>query len=471
MAKIGVKSSEHIMREGTLKKKKYERKEKIEIILCESKKIGEEKKKRLGEELKKENIKIIRHDERGVRIMGEIKDIERVFGIEFNEYETKEGEKYRGYEGVPTVYEYIHDNIEAIIGLSNEKIAETLIKTNARKIMEKQTVDNEIKEQVDIKKFYTPLDLANLYKFPKTAIIKGRNVVLDGAGQNVAIIQLGGGYLQSDLNKYFKSLGIPIPRVIPLSVDGAVNSPGTNLLFDKETTLDIEVVGSIVPKSTILVYFTQNTSIGIYDAIYDAAFNPKYPTSIISFSYEIPEPILSGALLNGYNNLLVKCRAKGINFFCGSGDRGYTDGITVNRAVATFPSTSPNVVSCGGTTLTSTSTTIISEVVWNNDPSTSATGGGISAYFGKPPYQAPYAVPLNPNNRLRGRGYPDVSAHANPSIGFLNKLLYTYCSQGNYCLNDITVGNNGLYFAHKSWDACTGLGSPNGMKIYNAMNK
>src|SRR3989338_8628454 len=134
MAKIGVKSSEHIMREGTLKKKKYERKKKI------------------------------RHDERGVRIMGEIKDIERVFGIEFNEYETKEGEKYRGYEGVPTVYEYIHDNIEAIIGLSNEKIAETLIKTNARKIMEKQTVDNEIKEQVDIKKFYTPLDLKYLFK-------------------------------------------------------------------------------------------------------------------------------------------------------------------------------------------------------------------------------------------------------------------------------------------------------------------
>ena len=334
-------------------------------------------------------------------------------------------------------------------------------------------------------------------------------MVLNGANQNVAIIELGGGYLQSDLNKYFNYLGVPIPKVIPLSVDGAVNSPGTNIELDKETTLDIQVVGAIVPKSTILVYFAPNTSIGIYDAIYDAAFNKKYPTSIISFSYEIPENILSGSLLNAYNNLIFNCRAKGVNLFCGAGDRGYTDGVSVNRAVATFPSTSPNAVSCGGTTLTSTATTIISEVVWNNNPNTSATGGGVSSYFGKPPYQAPYAVPLNPNNRLRGRGFPDVSAHANPengyliyfqgnfeivggtsastplwaglttrlnqsfggSIGFLNKLLYRYCSQGNYCLNDITVGNNGLYVAHKSWDPCTGLGSPDGIKIYNAMHK
>ena len=56
-------------------------------------------------------------------------------------------------------------------------------------------------------------------------------------------------------------------------------------------------------------------------------------------------------------------------------------------------------------------------LVWNNDPTTSATGGGISAYFAKPTYQN--SVSFNLNGK---RGVPDVSANADPDTGY--ELIY-----------------------------------------------
>ena len=44
------------------------------------------------------------------------------------------------------------------------------------------------------------------------------------------------------------------------------------------------------------------------------------------------------------------------------------------------------------------------------------------------------------------------------AAGFVNPLLY----QNPKDLRDITQGNNGGFAAQAGWDACTGLGSPNG---------
>ncbi len=62
---------------------------------------------------------------------------------------------------------------------------------------------------------YTPLQIAKAYSFPSGT----------GAGQTIAIIELGGGYMQSDLQTYFKSLKLATPKVIAVSVDGAQNQP------------------------------------------------------------------------------------------------------------------------------------------------------------------------------------------------------------------------------------------------------
>ena len=53
------------------------------------------------------------------------------------------------------------------------------------------------------------------------------------------------------------------------------------------------------------------------------------------------------------------------------------------------------------------------------------------------------------------------------SLGYLNPTLYQNYQallQDN-AFNDITQGNNGAYSAGPGWDACTGLGSPNGSNL------
>jgi kumamolisin len=52
-------------------------------------------------------------------------------------------------------------------------------------------------------------------------------------------------------------------------------------------------------------------------------------------------------------------------------------------------------------------------------------------------------------------------------VGFLNPLIYAATVESSF--NDITVGGNDGYNAGKGWDACTGLGSPNGAKLLQAL--
>jgi kumamolisin len=150
---------------------------------------------------------------------------------------------------------------------------------------------------------------------------------------------------------------------------------------------------------------------------------------------------------------------------------------------------------------------IASEVVWNDDPQRSAGGGGISDHFDLPSYQSSAGVPVsaNPGGR-KGRGVPDVSGDADPQsgyvvrvdgqqlviggtsavaplwaglvalanqklgrpVGFLNALLYS-SAKVRATMRDITSGNNGAYAARAGWDACTGLGSPDGAKLVAAL--
>ena len=87
---------------------------------------------------------------------------------------------------------------------------------------------------------------------------------------------------------------------------------------------------------------------------------------------------------------------QGVTFTVAAGDSG---------APAEYPSSSPDVLSVGGSTLRLTSSgAYSSESVW------SGGGGGSSRYEGLPSYQAGLGV--------TNRGTPDVSYDANPSTGF-----------------------------------------------------
>jgi hypothetical protein len=105
----------------------------------------------------------------------------------------------------------------------------------------------------------------------------------------------------------------------------------------------------------------------------------------------------SGTQLSWDSYLLTPAGHSGVTFLVASGDSGVTE----------FPSSSPNAVGVGGTTLTLTaSNTLLNETAWTG------SGGGISKYEAPPPYQNGFA-PLGST----GRTTPDVAYDADPNSG------------------------------------------------------
>jgi len=319
-----------------------------------------------------------------------------------------------------------------------------------------------------------------------------------------------------------KVLGGDTPTITDVVVQGPGNDPGPDTTASSnqgdstgEVMLDMCVVGSVAPGASIFMYFTEFTSQGWVDAL-NQAITDQNQIAVISISYGNPEDDPQGAWtsmgVQNVNLAVQAAAAKGITICCASGDDGSNDG-DPPVAHVDFPASSPFVLGVGGTTLVAssgTAPTIQSETVWNEVlHSEGATGGGVSDIFTKPAYQNSVTVPpsANPPHAI-GRGVPDVAAVADPvtgvvvmdidgkhleqiggtsastplwaslvarlnqglsaRCGFLNPLLYGKFSSG--VLRDITVGNNGAYSAGPGWDACTGLGSPNGDRLLQALS-
>ncbi|MGH8960276.1 MAG: S53 family peptidase [Jatrophihabitantaceae bacterium] len=339
---------------------------------------------------------------------------------------------------------------------------------------------------------YTPPQLGQVYAFPQGT---------DGTGQTVAIIELGGGFAQSDLDSYFGGLGITPPRVSAVSVDGAQNQPGKDPQgADGEVLLDIEVIGSLAPGAGIDVYFAPNTDAGFLDAVSDAAHATPTPAAI-SISWGQSEDEWTGQARTGMDSVFADAATLGITVTAAAGDNGSSDGATDGKNHADFPASSPNVLACGGTTLHADPATgaVSEESVWNGGSGGGATGGGVSDVFPQPHWQGSAGVPGS------GRGVPDVAADADPGTGYqvlvdgsrlviggtsavaplwaalvarlvqatgrplglLNTELYAGVSAGSPVagLRDIVSGSNGSFSAGPGWDACTGLGVPDGTAL------
>ena len=340
---------------------------------------------------------------------------------------------------------------------------------------------------------FTPLHLGELYQFPANT---------DGTGQTIAIIELGGGYQQADLDTYFAALGIKGPTVTSVSVDGGSNTPGGDA--DGEVMLDIEVAGALAPGAKFVVYFTTNTDQGFYNAIAQAAHDTSNKPTVISISWGGPEDSWAPQSRDALESALQDAVALGLTVTVAAGDAGSTDGESDGKPHVDFPSSSPSVLACGGTKLTASGTSISSEVVWDETASgNGATGGGVSTVYALPTWQASSNVPAGAAG-FKGRGVPDVSGDADPLTGYqirvdgkdavyggtsavaplwaalvarLNQSLGRTLGDGHVALyeagkaafRDITQGNNGDYKAAVGWDACTGLGSPNGEALLAAL--
>ncbi|MES2092610.1 MAG: hypothetical protein V4531_02205 [Actinomycetota bacterium] len=132
----------------------------------------------------------------------------------------------------------------------------------------------------------------------------------------------------------------------------------------------------------------------------------------------------------------------------------------------------------------------------------------MSDVFGRPSWQESAAVPTSSRGTV-GRGVPDVAAVADPRTGYevlvdgqkqvyggtsavaplwaalvarlaqatgapfglLNPVLYRPVDPSiRSGFRDITVGNNGGYAAKTGWDACTGLGVPDGEALLTRLS-
>jgi kumamolisin len=424
---------------------------------------------------------------RTVRLSGTARSLSDAFGVQLQEWEGLQG-RYRGREGAVHVPSELQDIVVGVFGLDNRPQA----RPHLRRLGE---AAGAARPRAGTASF-TPVQLAQLYNFPSD---------VQGQGECIAIIELGGGYRASDLEAYFGQLGLPVPTVSAVSVDGGHNNPTNANSADGEVMLDIEVAGAIAPAAQIVVYFAPNTDAGFLDAITTAVHDTLRNPSVISISWGAPEKEWTQQAMQNMDDAFQEAATVGVTVFSAAGDDGSSDRENDGLAHADFPASSPNGVGCGGTNLEVSGGSIVNEVVWNGGPMGGAGGGGISDAFGLPSYQSDARVPPSANSDRRvGRGVPDVAGDADPAsgyqvrvdgqdlvfggtsavaplwagltallnqklgkpVGFLNPLLYGVASSG---LRDITAGDNGAYAAGPGWDACTGLGSPDGAKLLAAL--
>jgi kumamolisin len=342
-----------------------------------------------------------------------------------------------------------------------------------------------------------PTEIARLY---------GLETARQGAGQCVAIIEPNGGYDRADLATACHAMNLPMPDVVDVNVGQGRNDLGRNPLADREVSLDVQVVAGVAPRARIVVFFTTNTEMGLADGVVEAVRSTTFRPDVVVITWGEPEAFWPDDARKVFDDALADAAKLGVTVVAAVGDDLATERMPSGVHVD-YPASSPYVLACGGTriSLDPAATIITDEVVWNDG--LRGTGGGISDVYQVPDYQRSIALPPSLNDGKRRRGVPDVAAAASETngyrivhggaeivtggtsavaplwgafialinaqrgrpLGFINPELY----RNPVLLREITSGNNmalGLgYRAGPGWNACTGLGVPDGRALAAAL--
>ena len=344
----------------------------------------------------------------------------------------------------------------------------------------------------------------------------------EGSGVTVALLELEPD-LAGDISAYQSCYGTDATVTYVPEDGGAGSGAGQG-----EAALDIEDVIGLAPKATVDVYQAPNTNTGWIDDI--TAIVDNSAVHVMSTSWGLCESDAGSSVIGAEGTLFEQAATEGQSVFAAAGDDGSTDCQTSSLAVDD-PGSQPYVTSVGGTSLTSISGP--AQTVWNDSSEAGgAGGGGISSFQAMPSYQSSAPASLNVINsnssgspcgaasRSYCREVPDVSASADENhgylvyfdggwtpiggtsaaaplwaafaaladasstcggtaIGFANPLLYQAAAtnySGNF--SDITSGNNdytpdgyigGLYPAGTAYDMASGLGTPHGATLAQAL--
>jgi uncharacterized repeat protein (TIGR01451 family) len=335
---------------------------------------------------------------------------------------------------------------------------------------------------------------------------------LTGAGQKIALVQFDG-YLASDIALYEQMAGLPSHSLTNILLNG-FNGVPTGTGGEIEVSLDIEMVISMAPGvSQVLVYEG--------DPFFN--FNPNVVLNQIAQDNAAQQVSCSWGWTGGPNatseQIFQQMALQGQSFFDASGDSdAFLPGEVDNPGGFGFPANSPNITQVGGTTLTTTGPVgaYVAEQVWNWGGGIGSSGGS-SSFYAIPSWQQWINMSTN-HGSTTGRNIPDVALTADnvfviaengiqfpgtggtscaaplwagftalvnqqaaalgrPPVGFINPAIYTLAQGASYnnVFNDTTVGNNTWslsptnFFAIPGYDLCTGLGTPKGTNLINAL--
>jgi kumamolisin len=445
---------------------------------------------------------------RTVRLRGSVGDMEQAFQVKLFNYSHASG-NYRGRVGAVNVPTELRDIVQGVFGLDNRQVAR-------RRRQPPRNPQHQHGHQASVPAaWYLPSDLAAHYDFPPG----------DGSGQTVGLLEFGGGYFPSDLKAFCSLAKIPEPpKVIPISTDGTHTDSRDGA--EGEVMLDIEVVAGVCPKANIAVYFAQWSEHGWITALDAAVQDQTNDPSVLSVSWGNAEDtdIWTQQAMTQINETLQDAARIGVTVCIAAGDDGSSDAVADGHAHADFPSSSPFVLAVGGTTIPRKGTKK-PDVAWKEgdglrSDNGGSTGGGVSAVFPRPVWQQAIKIaPVNPG-AIEGRCIPDLAANADwtaspyllyvdgqpqpnggtsaasplvasllarinaarpagKRVGYVTPVLYqslpkSQLTVGAAACTDVVSGDNitdkiGGFRAGPGFDAVSGWGTPNGVKLEQAL--
>ena len=342
---------------------------------------------------------------------------------------------------------------------------------------------------------------------------------LTGAGQTIALVQFDG-YLASDIIAYETLTGRPNVPLQNILIDGFSGLPTSNNGGGEvEVSLDIEMVISMAPGlSKVILYEGSPFNFNPNDVLNQIAVDNSARQISSSWGWNGGPDLTT-------DQIFQQMAAQGQTYFNATGDSdAFLGGDLDNPIFIGQPSSNPFITQVGATTLTMNNggRSYNGEAVWNWGTRFGEDGvgssGGISSFYSIPTWQTNINMtPRKGSNAKRnvpdvamtgddvfviadaGKQYPgtggtscaaplwagftalanqQAAINGRPAIGFINPALYSIANNpANYanCFHDVTTGNNfwslspSQFSSFSGYDLCTGLGTPSGTNLINAI--
>jgi subtilase family serine protease len=338
-----------------------------------------------------------------------------------------------------------------------------------------------------------------------------------GYNQTIAFLEYSS-YYASDISTFKSCFGLTTP-VYNVPVGGGTSDTSNN----SEDELDVEEAMAAAPHLAAAYMYTAPQTVTMAGIINQVVSDQTTTdVHVLSISWGLCEPYMSGADLSAESSALQLGAASGISVYVASGDSGASacdgnhNGSVPNLEVSD-PASQPYATGVGGTHLNLAAAGSTRETVWNdtNLGHLWAGGGGVSGVWTMPSYQSAVLSPGTylPCGASSCRAVPDIALDADvwkspyviytctsgpgcgsggwsgwggtsgaaplmagytadineysienggTPLGFANPVLYSQWQSDPFLFRDVTVGNNDIT-GGSTWSAASGYDVATGL--------